>query len=81
MKYYIIKRVSIFRVGVGLLLITHQPHAPKIVTQNFSKKTKHEGSCEHPVFFLMSGDRNEHMLVTIVIKSSCEMSLSPSIIQ
>ncbi len=31
---------------------------------------------EHQVFFLMSGDRNEHMLPEIVMKSWCEMSHS-----
>ncbi len=30
---------------------------------------------EHPVFFLMSGNRNEHLLQKTVMKKWCEMSV------
>ena len=32
---------------------------------------------EHPVFFLVSGNRNKRLLQEIVMKRVCEMSLSP----
>jgi hypothetical protein len=32
---------------------------------------------EHPVFFLMSGDRNEYLIVEFAMKIWCEMSYSP----
>jgi hypothetical protein len=32
---------------------------------------------EHPVFFLMSGNRNEHLRQEIIMKKWCEMSVSP----